>query len=170
SPRTDLEVDVMGQREREQAQRLAYVQSVPAALSIQGGEVLVSEKAEQLLDYSAGIPGMTVVPTGAPGQSEVIIRGIFPVLQHGYAGVNGGGGELGAPVAFYLDDVPIGGSLHAYADTLSLDLVPYDLERFEVWRGPQGTVSGADSEIGLVRYVLVQPNVQDFSANVAADV
>ena len=74
------------------------------------------------------------------------------------------------PVTYYLDDTPIGVSgSWAYASSLGLDLPTYDLERFEVLRGPQGTLYGAGSEIGVIKYVFKQPNVSDFEARVGVD-
>jgi len=152
------EIDVIGQREKERALALAYVQSVPSSVSITSGADLEAQESQQLVDYAAGIPGMNVVTSGAPGQAAVIIRGILNLTD-------------ASSTAFYIDDTPIGGTGdYGYANSLSLDLLPHDLERLEVWRGPQGTVAGADSEIGLVRYVLIKPNVSDFGALVAADI
>src|SRR3546814_18175800 len=38
----------------------------------------------------------------------------------------------------------------------------FDLQRVEVLRGPQGTLFGAGSEGGTVRYITPQPNLTDF--------
>jgi iron complex outermembrane recepter protein len=152
------EIDVIGQREKERALALAYVQSVPSSLSITSGYELEAQKSQQLVDYASSIPGMNVVTSGAPGQAAIIIRGILNLTD-------------ASSTAFYIDDTPIGGTGdYGYANNLSLDLLPHDLERLEVWRGPQGTSFGADSEIGLVRYVLIKPNISDFGALAGADV
>jgi hypothetical protein len=63
--------------------------------------------------------------------------------------------------AYYLDDTPIGPSgPWANACCEVLDLMPYDLERLEVRRGPQGTRYGANSTSGLIRFVLTEPQCQ----------
>ena len=78
---------------------------------------------------------------------------------------------LATSVAFYLDDVPIGASGRwGYAGGTALDLLPYDLERLEVQRGPQGTFGGARAEIGSIKYVLNPPDMSGFEARVGADV
>ena len=42
-----------------------------------------------------------------------------------------------------------------------LDLTPYDLDRLEVLRGPQGTVpTVGEGEAGIIRYVLKAPSVR----------
>jgi iron complex outermembrane receptor protein len=75
-------------------------------------------------------------------------------------------------VSFYIDDIAIDTTylLQGGGKSIALDLMPYDLERFEVWRGPQGTVSGADSLIGLIRYAFKRADVSNFQANVGADI
>jgi iron complex outermembrane recepter protein len=151
------EVIVSAWRDLEQSNAAHDLQTVPDSISVLSGASLRAKGLEQLGDYASYIPGMNVVPGGMPGQAYVIIRGIQPFTD-------------GAPVAYYLDDVPIGGSgPWANASGLPLDLLPYDLERFEVLRGPQGTLYGAGSEAGVVQYVLKRPNLSEFGASVGAD-
>src|SRR5690606_6843618 len=59
-------------------------------------------------------------------------------------------------VGVYLDESPISIALF----TPDLDL--FDLERFEVLRGPQGTLFGAGSAAGTVRYITRQPELGAF--------
>jgi iron complex outermembrane receptor protein len=151
------EVIVSAWRDPQHLDTAADLQTVPDSISVLSGDSLRAQALEQLTDYASYIPGMNVVPSGVPGQSYVIIRGIQPLSD-------------AAPVAYYLDDVPIGGNgPWAYASQLSLDLLPYDLERFEVLRGPQGTLYGAGSEAGVIQYVLYRPNLSEFGASVGAD-
>jgi outer membrane receptor protein involved in Fe transport len=144
---------------RRDAERLntEYVQSVPGSITVLGGETLAAQKLEQLIDYAPYVPGMNTSPSGAPGQTFVTIRGFGPLTD-------------ASPVVSYLDDsAVIGSGPWAYAAALPLDLMPYDLDRFEVLRGPQSTRHGADSEAGIIRYVLKRPSLSDFQASVAAD-
>jgi iron complex outermembrane recepter protein len=151
------QVDVWGQQE-ERLRAFESIQNIPNSVSLLSPELLEAQKSEQMLDYAASVPGMGVLTPGAPGQPEITFRGIYP-----FSGARA--------VASYIDDTPIGPTgPYANAQGLDPDLVPYDLARLEAWRGPQGTSIGAESEIGLIRYVLVQPNVADFHANLAADV
>ena len=151
------EIIVTGSRDERQRSAEAYVQNVPASVSVVSGARLEAQKLEQLADYAAYIPGTGTVSAGVPGSAYVIIRGIQPLTD-------------APPVTYYLDDTPIGVSGNwAYTSTLGLDLPTYDLERFEVLRGPQGTLYGAGSQIGVIRYVFKQPNVRDFEARVGVD-
>lgn len=151
------EVTVSAWRDPQHVDTAADLQTLPDSISVLSGDSLRAQGLEQLTDYASYLPGMNVVPSGAPGQSYVIIRGIQPLSDV-------------PPVAYYLDDVPIGGNGNwAYASSLSLDLLPYDLERLEVLRGPQGTWYGAGSEAGVIQYVLKRPNLSEFGAIVGAD-
>jgi iron complex outermembrane receptor protein len=152
------ELLVTGTRRGEHLSDLEDVQNIPASVSVVSGVSLEAEKAVQLSDYSANLPGVNVLGGGMPGASGVAIRGISPLSQN-------------ASVAFYLDDVPIGASGRwGYAGGTALDLLPYDLERLEVQRGPQGTFGGAGAEIGSIKYVLNQPDAREFEVRVGADV
>jgi len=64
-------------------------------------------------------------------------------------------------VGVYLDESPISVAL------FTPDLELFDLERFEVLRGPQGTLFGAGSEAGTIRYITRQPQLDKFEG--AAD-
>src|SRR3546814_2040218 len=56
------------------------------------------------------------------------------------------------------------------SDVCSSDLLmPYDLERIEVLKGPQGTLYGASSIGGLVKYVTVQPDTREFKVRAGAE-
>jgi iron complex outermembrane recepter protein len=151
------EIIVTGSRDERQRSAEAYVQNVPASVSVVSGARLEEQKLEQLADYAAYIPGMGTVSAGVPGAAYVIIRGIQPLTD-------------APPVTYYLDDTPIGVSgSWGYTSSLGLDLPTYDLERFEVLRGPQGTLYGAGSQIAMIKYVFKQPNVRDFEARVGVD-
>ncbi len=134
-----------------------FVQSVPASVSAVSAESLEAQKSESLLDYAADIPGLDIDDFGYPGRRLVIIRGVETFSN-------------ASSVAYYLDDVPVGAS-GSYADACCsvLELMPYDLDQIEVLRGPQGTLYGAESEVGLIRYVLKAPSLEGFEGRIGAD-
>ena len=59
----------------------------------------------------------------------------------------------------YIDDTPFGSS-NALANGFGFsgDFDTWDLQRVEVLRGPQGTLYGAGSEGGLLKYVTNPPD------------
>jgi len=151
------EILVMGTRRDEHVSDIEDVQNIAASVSVVGGASLESQKLEQLSDYTAYLPGVSAVGGGSPGQSLVVIRGIASITN-------------ASSVVYYLDDIPIGPSGHwGFSCCAALDLMPYDLERLEVQRGPQGTLGGAGAEVGSIKYVLYVPDPGQFEARIGAD-
>ena len=96
-------------------------------------------------------PGVNIDTSGT---NAISIRGISS---------SGGAGTTG----IYIDDTPIQmRSLGFNPD----DTLPktFDLERVEVLRGPQGTLFGAGSEGGAVRYIMTQPSMTEASTPTCA--
>lgn len=137
--------------------RSQNIQDVPAAVSSISPQMLESLHATQLTDIGSYVPGLQINSGGTPGQTTISIRGIAPVGP-------------GATVATYIDDTPIGSS-SAYGGGIAfaLDLLPYDVARIEVLRGPQGTLYGASSMGGLVKYVLTTPSLETFHERFGGD-
>ena len=124
---------------------------VPQSVSVISGESLQNQHAERLSDYLTRIPSANIVESQAGG-ARIVLRGI-----------NTGG--VGATVATYIDEAPFGSATGlANGGVLAPDLDPFDLDRVEVLRGPQGTLYGANSLGGLVKYVTVVPNSRAFAA------
>jgi iron complex outermembrane recepter protein len=135
--------------------RTANVQDVPASINVLTARQLEAINAVQLVDYAALIPGFQVDTRGVPGTAQLTLRGVAASPS------------AGATVGTYIDDSPLGSStLFAQASSFSLDLMPYDIERIEVLEGPQGTLYGASSMGGLLKYVLKSPDLKDFSGQV----
>jgi outer membrane receptor protein involved in Fe transport len=136
--------------------RSESVQDVPVSVSAFAEEQLSRVHATQLQDYAAYMPGINITSGGSPGQTSITLRGIAPVGP-------------GSVVGTYVDDTPLGASNnYARATSFALDLMPYDIERVEVLRGPQGTLYGAGSMGGLLKYVLKEPSTEalEFRAGV----
>ena len=137
--------------------RAEKLQDVPASVSAVSGGRLREMNLGTLSDYAAYLPGVNVTPGGAPGMSTISLRGIVPI----------GGSVL---VGMYIDDTPVGAASISSGDLgLAVDMLPYDLDRLEVLRGPQGTLYGAGAMGGLVKYVLVAPDLERFEGRVGAD-
>src|SRR5436305_4564261 len=71
-------------------------------------------------------------------------------------GVNSAAGD--ATTGIYIDDTPIQLRSLGFGSDNALPYV-FDLERVEVLRGPQGTLFGAGSEGGTVRFITPKPSL-----------
>lgn len=137
--------------------RSVRLQDVPASVSAVTGEQLQTVRATQLSDYSGYVPGLVFASRGGQGHGYIALRGLAPL------------GETAA-VGTYIDDTPVGSSSGlAAGSTIVVDLTPYDVERVEVLRGPQGTLYGANALGGLLKYVTVQPDTSRLSARAGAE-
>jgi len=151
------EVLVTGSRGEHGLSAVEELRSIASSVSVVSGGSLAAQKLEQISDYTAYLPGVNATGLGNPGIVYLPLRGI-PT----YSGAATG--------AYYLDDAPVGPN-GGWADACCevLDLMPYDLVRLEVLRGPQATHYGANAELGVIRFVLAEPNISEFQAHVGAD-
>ena len=132
---------------RKETERL---QDVPISITALSEQTLQRSGAETLADIGREVPGLNVVSNG-PGQNQIFIRGVSS--------------SAGTPtVGYYIDDTPIQsiGNLAGSA----MDPALLDLSRVEVLRGPQGTLYGASSMGGTVKYVTQQPDLVATQATV----
>jgi len=137
--------------------RAEAAQDVPAALTVLGGAQLDNLGVTNLADMVALVPGLQLVDV-EPGVNMEILRGIS-------TGFN----STAATVATYFDDVPTGGaSLASLGQLLTPDPDLFDVQRIEVLKGPQGTLFGASSMGGLIRYVFNQPDLNKFEGKAEA--
>ena len=126
--------------------RAANLQDVPFSVSATSEDQIRNSGADNLVDLARNIAGFTVADLG-PGQSQMAIRGISSgQVIRDQPGVK-------EQVGVYLDESPISVAL------FTPDLELFDLDRFEVLRGPQGTLFGSGSEAGTVRYITRQPQL-----------
>ncbi|HEY7963631.1 MAG: TonB-dependent receptor [Steroidobacterales bacterium] len=131
--------------------RAANLQDVPFSVSATSQDQIRNVGAENLIDLARNVAGLAIADLG-PGQSQMAIRGISSgQVIRDQPGVK-------EQVGVYLDESPISIAL------FTPDLELFDLERFEVLRGPQGTLFGAGSEAGTVRYITRQPQLGKFEA------
>src|SRR6202046_1931635 len=126
---------------------------VPISVSAFTQEDMDEKGMKDFTDVVRFTPGVSIDQTGT---NAISIRGISS---------SGGAGTTG----IYIDDTPIQmRSLGFHPD----DALPktFDLDRVEVLRGPQGTLFGAGSEGGTVRYILTQPSLTKESTYVKSEV
>jgi iron complex outermembrane receptor protein len=119
---------------------------VPFSVAAPTEQVLRARGVENLESLAANVAGFSVQNLG-PGQSQVAMRGVSAgQIVRDQPGVKE---QVGA----YLDDSIMSLSLF----TPDIDL--FDMSRVEVLRGPQGTLFGAGSLSGTVRYISNQPEI-----------
>ncbi len=140
-----LETIVVTAEKREES-----LTEIPMAITALGGNTLDNLQAREFSDYAALVPGLSL-NTPQPGQTRLTLRG-----------QNAGG--VGSTVAVYIDESPFGSStalLNGAVNTGNFDT--WDMKRVEVLRGPQGTLYGANSEGGLLKFVTNAPELGKFS-------
>ncbi len=145
-----LEEIVVTAQKREQA-----LADIPMSITAISGDVLEQLQADNFQDLVSLIPGFSL-NTQRRGVSRITLRGI-----------NTGG--VASTVGVYVNDVPFGSSSGlANAAILSGDFDTFDLSRLEVLRGPQGTLYGASSLGGVMKYVTNAPSTESFEGRIKA--
>ena len=136
-----------------QKQGEELLRDVPIPVAVISAQQLVSNSQPLLRDYYATVPGLSVAPIYL-GRQELSIRGVMT------------GGQSNPTVGITIDDVPYGASTVATGGPSLPDIDPGDLARLEVLRGPQGTLYGANSMGGLIKYVTIDPTFAGRSGRV----
>ena len=130
---------------------------VPFSINAQTEEDIQRSGANTLEDLSRNVAGLSIQNLG-PGQSQVSVRGVSAgQVVRDQPGVK-------EQVGVYLDESPISLSLF----TPDLDL--FDLNRVETLRGPQGTLFGAGSIGGTIRYITNRVDMDSMEGLVEANV
>jgi iron complex outermembrane receptor protein len=137
---------------QKRAERLV---DVPISVSVLDAAALTDANQAGLRDYYNKIPGLSITPWF--GSWTLAIRGIAP-------------GQMfdNPTVATVIDEVPYGTSTAIGGGSFAPDFDPNDLARIEVLRGPQGTLYGASSLGGLLKFVTTDPDTNRMSGRVQA--
>jgi outer membrane receptor protein involved in Fe transport len=142
-------VTITATRRREPARE------VPMQVDVLPAAQLEAEGAKTLTDYLANQPGVDVKTDGGAGKGAVSVRGVST------------GDQTIATVSTYIDDVAFGSSsAYLLGETTALDLSLLDLNHVELLRGPQGTLYGASSMGGLLKYVTNDPDTSELNGKV----
>lgn len=130
---------------------------VPLSVSAIDAGTLERQGVRSMADIAALTPGVEFQKQsfGAGSGNFIAIRGIMS----GNVGVTGG--NTADTTGVYIDDTPI--QSRKLDGQYSGNAFPqvFDLERVEVLRGPQGTLWGAGSEGGSVRFITPQPAMKE---------
>jgi outer membrane receptor protein involved in Fe transport len=114
---------------------------VPAAISSVSSDFIQKQNIQNFADYATKVPNLSFQYGGEGGGTwadsrSTVIRGVV-------------GSET---TAYYIDDTPV-------PDSVSPQVL--NLERIEVLKGPQGTLFGASSMGGNLRYITKKPSLTD---------
>ena len=127
--------------------RVMPLHDVPFSVSAPDPEQLRRATVTGIVDLARNVASLIIADLG-PGQSQIAMRGISAgQVIRDQPGVK-------EQVGVYLDESPISVAL------FTPDLELYDLQRFEVLRGPQGTLFGSGSLSGTLRYITQQPKLK----------
>ncbi|MFI4885425.1 MAG: TonB-dependent receptor [Steroidobacterales bacterium] len=126
--------------------RAESISKVPMSVSALTQVNMDIRGIKDIQDVARFTPGVYIDNTGT---ANISIRGIAS---------SGGAGTTG----IYIDDTPIQMRALAFNPDEALPQA-FDLQRVEVLRGPQGTLFGAGSEGGTVRYITTPPSLTQSS-------
>jgi len=124
--------------------RNSTVQDAPINITAVGADAIAAQGFSDLADIAAYVPGVHLVDQGGRDGNRIIVRGLNADPLGGSEGV---GNTTGGMVATYIGEVP-----------LVLDLKLNDMERVEFLLGPQGTLYGAGTMAGAIRYIPKRPS------------
>ncbi len=128
------------------------IQDLAQSISALTNEDIERQGLDSLEDIIRSIPSMTL-SADLPGRNKIVFRGM-----------NSGDGEYrtDSQAASYLDEIP----MTSVSQQLSPRMV--DIERVEALPGPQGTLFGASSQAGTIRYITNKPDASAFSGSIQA--
>ena len=131
------------------------LQKVPIAIQALSGDLLAAKGVVTFEDFATSVPGLQFQDLG-PGDKKYVIRGI-----------NSTGAST---VGVYYDEAVITAANSNDGGGRNADIRLYDLDRIEVLRGPQGTLYGASSMSGTIRFITAKPKMDKFEGNVSTEI
>ncbi len=135
--------------------RSELLTKVPISVTAIDQETLDKEGAKSIADVARLVPGLSLQTSDSQGDTNISIRGITSDTGAQTTGV-------------YIDDTPV----QARQEVVASNPYPkvFDLDHIEVLKGPQGTLFGAGSEGGTVRFLTPDPSLSTYSGYVHTDV
>ena len=137
--------------------RVEELSKVPISIAAYTQETLEKQSVRSIEDVVRLTPGVSF-SRSANGNSQTTSISI--------RGISSGAGT--ATVGVYIDETPV----QIRPDSLtSTNPYPqlFDLDRVEILRGPQGTLFGAGSEGGTIRFITPEPSLTDYSVTSRAE-
>ena len=128
--------------------RKESIDKVPLSVTVLGGEALSDQHITSVVDLTRSVPNLSFsggASGGGSGLSNIELRGISSQAGSSTVGV-------------YLDDVSM--STRNLYSLGSAEPKFIDVDHIEVLRGPQGTLYGASSMGGTIKFISNQPNLK----------
>jgi outer membrane receptor protein involved in Fe transport len=125
------------------------LRDVPISASVLSGRYLDRFTGDGVNEALTLVPGVKMTQSDQGGGTQLSLRGVAAA------------GPLftgSSTVGYYVDSVPFG----LVKSSIVPEPNPYDLERIEVLRGPQGTLYGASAINGVVRIITRDADLEDF--------
>ncbi|HEX7855675.1 MAG TPA: TonB-dependent receptor [Sphingobium sp.] len=135
--------------------RSESLKDVPLSISVIDGTALDRQKIANYEDLGRTVPGLSVTNTGSSNLSRLTLRGVAS-------------DQGSATVGVYLDEVSLTIPNLFFTGATLPNL--FDLQQVEVLRDPQGTLYGASSMGGTIRFITKKPDLDTFSADVRGDI
>lgn len=136
------------------SRRSESIQDIPVNIAAIGGAQIEQQGFDDLSELAAFVPGINISDQGGRDGNRIVVRGLnAEPVQNSFGQENGGG-----TVATYIGEIP-----------LYVDLRLNDLQRVEVLLGPQGTLYGAGTLGGAIRYIPNKPSFDEQLFEVRAD-
>ncbi len=131
--------------------RAGSVQEAPLNITALDNDVISDQNIGDLEDVARWVPGLTISDQGGREGSPIIVRGLNTNTSDRISD--------GGTVATYVGEIP-----------LNINLRLTDIDRMEVLIGPQGTLYGAGTLGGAIRYLLKQPQLDITEGSVSGDI
>ncbi len=128
--------------------RTEKLSKVPISIAVLGRAQMDKQGVRDVKDVARLVPGLHLQTSDVVGDTNISIRGITSDTGAQTTGV-------------YIDETPV----QARQEIVGSNPYPkvFDLDRVEVLRGPQGTLFGAGSEGGTVRFITPAPGLSDYT-------
>ncbi len=130
------------------------VQTAPINISAVDATLIDNLGLQNLRDFARAVPGVYILDQGNRSGTPIVFRGLNATGLGSFDGGNNGGGA----VATYVGEIP-----------LYVDLRLNDMERVEFLLGPQGTLYGAGTLGGAIRYIPKRPELGMIGGEIRAD-
>lgn len=143
------EIIVTAEKHTEDARKVA------ASITVMSAQDIADQHIVEIADLTRSVPNLSFSTQGGAGNQNIELRGISSTAGS-------------STVSVYLDDIPL--TVRNLDTQGQVEPGFFDIQRVEVLRGPQGTLYGASSEGGTIRYITNPINLAQYSGEVYTDV